>query len=1191
MNATPAGTNRLESDFEREVTGRFGLLPNFFSATAAAAPGLMEQLWSFAKSAYLDNPLPSLFKERLFVRLSRFCEMRYCIVRHVGFLLGHGRPAGDGSVAPHTVEQVLALLRRPIPTAAELDAGLARLEERPEECRYPDPRTELEADLFDALTVLFLDPVRSERARLAALRCMGATAFEYATALLAFIRTAHYWTEIHPALRWEPDMTLLMQAHPELGRLLLNDAEADAVNPKQQLQRAILALENAQEEQTGLRKALDRSESRMAAIFAQAGVGLSEISLQGRFLRVNDELCRILGRSRHELLSLSIADVTAGEDRDKALEAIRRVREKRATIALDKRCVRPNGAPIWVNSTVTLQQDDCGHPDTLLVVTADLTARKAAEEAQRASEERLRRTLETEAVAVMFFDHSGTVIDANDVFFRMTGHTRSEVDRRQLTWRAMTPAEWAPLSEEQMQRLFDTGRAGPYEKEYFLANGARRWFLFAARDLGDGTIVEFCIDITDRKQVEAELRQSEARLARELEGAKRLQNISSLLIEQDNGHVLFNEILDGAMAIMSADFGSIQMLDADCCELNLIAWRNFHPESAEFWRKVSSDSRTSCGAALRHGERIIIPDVRASDFSRNTENLRHFMLSGIVAVQSTPLTTREGRVIGILSTHWRESHTPGDRELRLLDVLARQATDFIERRRSQQALFERQSWLRGQREALESALNGAPLNESLEVLVRTVTEQLGQHTRAAIYVANAEGTKLHRVAGMNEAYGEAVDGFKIGSESLACGLATHTGRPVITPDVTKEPLWAPWLWLAEKFDYRGCWSFPIRSSAGKFVGTLAIYWRQPRDAARRELDLAELITQTAAIIIVRHTDALERARAETALRASENRFRLLVENVLEYALFQTDLQGRVTSWNRGAERLFGYSGPDLSGESAARLFTAEDQQILDEELALVAKGKHHAEARWVVRKDGTRFWAQWVTEPVYDEAGELRGVVKVLRDETERKRAEERQLLLMGELDHRVKNTLAIVQSMATQTLRNSPDASQFVETFQARLQALARAHNLLTRQSWESANVTDIVRDQLTLNGDTERITVQGPPAFLSPSSTVALSLVLHELGTNARKYGALSAPSGRLQVLWRIGNVEPVLTVDWTESHGPSVSPPERRGFGATLIEKSLRGVGGTTKLQFLPGGLVCQMEIPLAVLGHNPTAPEAE
>jgi PAS domain S-box-containing protein len=329
------------------------------------------------------------------------------------------------------------------------------------------------------------------------------------------------------------------------------------------------------------------------------------------------------------------------------------------------------------------------------------------------------------------------------------------------------------------------------------------------------------------------------------------------------------------------------------------------------------------------------------------------------------------------------------------------------------------------------------------------------------------------------------------------------------------------------------------------------------------------------------SDVTDRRTAEERLRESEQRFRLLVENVQEYALFQTDLQGLVTSWNPGAERLFGFATSEMLHRDTDCLLAPEDRTtgVLQNEFARVAGGQRWNDQRWVVRKDGRRFWAQWVTEPVFDETGQLQGAVKVLRDETERKRAEERQLLLMGELDHRVKNTLAMVQSIAGQTLRSTPNPAEFVQKLNARLQALSCAHALLTRRSWDSADVTEVVREQLTIGGEAEGITLDGPPAFLKPQAAVALALVIHELGTNARKHGALSVPVGRLSVQWEVSPSKPVLRLHWMESGGPPVIAPERRSFGTLLIAKSLHGVGGTAELRFDSRGLCCDINLPLA------------
>jgi hypothetical protein len=162
----PAGSSHQNTsqDFEREVAARFGLVPNFFRS-APGAPFIIRELWLFAKSAYLDNPIPTLFKERLFVYLSRFCEVRYCITRHCGFLLGLGRSAGDPDASAMTISQVTRLLQRPIPTEEATGAALARLEAIAQPIDWPLPETSYDEDLLTAATVLFVQPARASRAK------------------------------------------------------------------------------------------------------------------------------------------------------------------------------------------------------------------------------------------------------------------------------------------------------------------------------------------------------------------------------------------------------------------------------------------------------------------------------------------------------------------------------------------------------------------------------------------------------------------------------------------------------------------------------------------------------------------------------------------------------------------------------------------------------------------------------------------------------------------------------------------------------------------------------------------------------------------------------------------------------------------------------------------------------------------
>jgi signal transduction histidine kinase/CheY-like chemotaxis protein len=256
--------NDLNSNaaLQADVTSRFGILPNFFRS-ARAAPELLEQLWGFAKAGYLDNPMPSVFKERLFVWLSRFCPMRYCIVRHVGFLLGagHGRAAGDASALPQTVNEVIALLRRPSPWMRDMTLVYVNLEAAAPRLdgRWPAAGSQLEDAIFACAAVMFVEPVRCDSARRALIRTLGQRDYEFLSGCLAFIRTAHYWTMLHPEIESEEDMLALLRGHEELAQLLMEDSEADRsemsvrtfaeleslreLNERQELQKAKQALE------------------------------------------------------------------------------------------------------------------------------------------------------------------------------------------------------------------------------------------------------------------------------------------------------------------------------------------------------------------------------------------------------------------------------------------------------------------------------------------------------------------------------------------------------------------------------------------------------------------------------------------------------------------------------------------------------------------------------------------------------------------------------------------------------------------------------------------------------------------------------------------------------------------------------------------------------------------------------------
>ena len=225
-------------------------------------------------------------------------------------------------------------------------------------------------------------------------------------------------------------------------------------------------------------------------------------------------------------------------------------------------------------------------------------------------------------------------------------------------------------------------------------------------------------------------------------------------------------------------------------------------------------------------------------------------------------------------------------------------------------------------------------------------------------------------------------------------------------------------------------------------------------------------------------------------------------------------------------------------------------------------------------------FVDFIYQPILGPDGQAAGVFVEGSDVTDRVRAEEQQKLLLDELNHRVKNTLATVQSIAAQSLRTPPDPEAFKQAFESRLMALSSTHDLLTASSWRGADLREILRAEFRPHG-TERYRLEGPELGLSPARALALGLLFHELATNAAKYGALSSPEGCVKVTWRIeteaGHHRLVIT--WTEENGPEVVKPTRKGFGSRLIERSLKGeLGGEATLDYRPDGIHCQVILPL-------------
>ena len=516
--------------------------------------------------------------------------------------------------------------------------------------------------------------------------------------------------------------------------------------------------------------------------------------------------------------------------------------------------------------------------------------------------------------------------------------------------------------------------------------------------IGDDTVLEVNRDITARKQSETAGRQSEARFAEELARSKLLHSISVELILEQSVETLYQKLVDAAAIVMRSQCASMQMFHPDrgrAGELHLLAHLGFSSHAAQFWEWIGIESQTTCAAAMRTRQRVIMSDVEQCDDLVGRDDLAMFRETGIRATQTTPLLSRDGQLVGMISTHWSEPHQPSERELRQLDILARQAADLIERNLTLNALRESE-----------------------------------EHSR----------------------------------------------------------------------------------------------------------ELASIVESS------------------------------------DDAIVSKDLNGIIRSWNKSAERVFGYTAEEAIGQPITIVIP---QDRLDEErmiLTRIRRGErldHFETVRQ--RKDGSLIVISLTVSPVKSTADKIVGASKIARDITEEKRVREQVAVLAREAEHRSRNMLAIVQ--ATVNLSQSDTAEGLKGAIEGRIQAIANVHSLFADSRWIGAELSAIATRELApyCKDNGARVRIDGLPVLLRPDAAQAIAVIVHELATNAAKYGALSTTAGQVELKWSHA-ADGWVILRWTETGGPPVKEPTRRGFGSRVIESMIGQLKGKTSFDWRTEGLSC-------------------
>jgi PAS domain S-box-containing protein len=376
------------------------------------------------------------------------------------------------------------------------------------------------------------------------------------------------------------------------------------------------------------------------------------------------------------------------------------------------------------------------------------------------------------------------------------------------------------------------------------------------------------------------------------------------------------------------------------------------------------------------------------------------------------------------------------------------------------------------------------------------------------------------------------------------------------------------------FDYFA-WVTPLIEEAllmpfyinGKAVGTI---WIIAHDRGRRfESEDLRLMTDLGTFA----ASAYQAVLSLNAIQAVA-----AVVDSSDDAIVTKDLNGIITSWNQGAEQIFGYKAAEVIGKPVSILIPADHPNEEPEILERIRRGErinHYETVR--VRKDGTRLNISLTVSPVRDSTGTIIGASKIARDITERRRTEAQNLILAREAEHRTKNILQTVQ--ATVRLTRAENVADFKSAIEGRIRALANVNNLFVESRWSGAELHDLVTQELApyRRGDGARVAIEGPALVLEPNAAQMIAVILHELATNAAKYGALSVEEGRIFIAWsRSPNGSLVLS--WTETGGPAVTVPAQEGFGARVMRAMIRQAKGEMRFDWHPAGMVCEIVLPI-------------
>jgi PAS domain S-box-containing protein len=463
-----------------------------------------------------------------------------------------------------------------------------------------------------------------------------------------------------------------------------------------------------------------------------------------------------------------------------------------------------------------------------------------------------------------------------------------------------------------------------------------------------------------------------------------------------------------------------------------------------------------------------------------------------------------------------------------------------------------------------------------EVIVDCRMQLLGDETVLEVNRDITEAAKFRAVFNQSGIFAGIMDlqGRLQEANELSLVWCGYTKEQVLDRPFWETPWWRGSEAVKDKIRFA-----TAEAAAGRvFRGELP-YW--VADGTERVVDFAlhPIRDRAGKVAFLNPTgiDVTERKRIEVELHDTAQRLSFLAAIVesSDDAIVSKDLDGVITSWNKGAERIFGYTAEEAVGQPITMVIPFERHDEERTILTRIRRGEridHFETVRQ--RKHGSLITVSLTVSPIRNAEGKIVGASKIARDITEQKQNQEKIAALAREAEHRSKNMLANVQAVVNLSQASAPD--ELKKAIEGRIKALANVHSLFVQTRWIGAELSTIVSQELApYSSRQNRVLIDGPQILLEPAAAQAVAVALHELATNAAKYGSLSAAGGEVDLKWS-QEADSELKLRWTETGGPAVRPPTRRGFGSRIIEQMISQLKGTTHFDWRPEGLVCEIAL---------------